>query len=190
MLLTVGERRRLIGMMRRHGTVRTMIVQALAFDALVIGVTASVIGIALGELLSIELFRAQPGYLAFAFPVGQERIVTAATFAEAFAAGLAAALVGVLAPVRDIIARPLRPPAEVERAPRGWTAARLLTGVLCLAATAAIVLFRPQSAVVAVVTLVVACMALLPFLFNLILLAFDAAQRLSGSSPHASPAPS
>ena len=183
MLLTVGERRRLIGMMRRQGTVRTMIVQALAFDALVIGVTASIIGLALGELLSIELFRAQPGYLAFAFPVGQERIVTAATFAEAFAAGLAAALVGVLAPVRDIIARPLRPPVEVERPPRGWTAARLLAGVLCLAATSAIVLFRPQSAVVAVVTLVVACMALLPFLFNLILLAFDAAQRLSGSFP-------
>ena len=183
MLLTVGERRRLIGMMRRQGTVRTMIVQALVFDALVIGISASIIGLALGELLSIELFRAQPGYLAFAFPVGQQRIVTLATFAEAFAAGLGAALVGVLVPVRDIIARPLRPPVEVERPLRGWTVARLLTGVLCLAATTAIVLFRPQSAVVAVVTLVVACMALLPFLFNLIVLAFDAAQRLSGSFP-------
>jgi putative ABC transport system permease protein len=139
MLLTVGERRRLIGMMRRQGTVRTMIVQALVFDALVIGAIASIIGLALGELLSIELFRSQPGYLAFAFPVGQQRIVTAATFAEAFAAGLAAAIVGMLAPVIDIIARPLRPAAEVERPPRGWTVARLLTGVLCLAATAAIV---------------------------------------------------
>jgi putative ABC transport system permease protein len=183
MLLTVGERRRLIGLMRRQGTVRTMVVQALVFDALVIGVAASIIGLALGELLSIELFRSQPGYLAFAFPVGQQRIVTAATFLEAFGAGLAAALVGVLAPVRDIIARPLRPAVEVERTPRGWTAARLLTGVLCLAATVTIVLFRPQSAVVAVVTLVVASLALLPFLFSLILRAFDALQRLTGSFP-------
>jgi putative ABC transport system permease protein len=183
MLLTVGERRRLIGMMRRQGTVRPMIVQALAFDALVIGATASIIGLALGELLSIELFRSQPGYLAFAFPVGEQRIVTAATVAEAVGAGLLAALVGVLAPLKDIIARPLRPPAQEEGTPRGWTIARLSAGVLCLATTTAIVLWRPQSSVLAVVTLIVASMALLPFLFNLIVLAFARLQRLTGSFP-------
>jgi putative ABC transport system permease protein len=183
MLLTVGERRRLIGMMRRQGTPRSMIVQALAFDALVIGAAASIIGLGLGELLSIELFRSQPGYLAFAFPVGQQRIVTAATFAEAIGAGLLAALVGVLAPLKDIIARPLRPSAQADRTPRGWTIARLAAGVSCLAASAAIVLFRPQSAVLAVVTLIIAAMALMPFLFSLIVLAFAALQRLTGSFP-------
>ena len=183
MLLTVGERRRLIGMMRRQGTVRPMIVQALAFDALVIGATASIIGLGLGELLSIELFRSQPGYLAFAFPVGEQRIVPAATVAEAVGAGLLAALVGVLVPLKGIIARPLRPPAQEEGTSRGWTVARLSAGVLCLATTTAIVLLRPQSAVLAVVTLIVASMALMPFLFNIIVLAFAALQRLTGSFP-------
>ena len=182
MLLTVGERRRLITAMRRRGTARLMIVQALVFDALVIGVAASVLGLLLGELISIELFHAQPGYLAFAFPVGSQRIVTLATFAEAVGAGMVAALVGVLAPVRDIIARPLRAQIEIERTPRGWTAARVTTGLTCLAITTAIVIYRPQSAVVGVITLVIASMALLPFLFNAIVLAFDRLQRLLPST--------
>jgi len=177
MLLTVGERRRLITTMRRRGTRRLMIVQALVFDALVIGLAASVLGLLLGEVLSIELFHAQPGYLAFAFPVGSQRIVTFATCAEAVSAGMLAALVGVLAPVRDILARPLRAQVEVERTPRGWTAARVVAGVGCLAITTAIVIFRPQSAVVGVITLVVASMALLPFLFNGIVVVFDLLQR-------------
>ena len=177
MLLTVGERRRLIAMMRRRGTARLMVVQALVFDALVLGVAASVLGLLLGELLSIELFHSQPGYLAFAFPVGSQRIVTLSTIAESVGAGLAAAIIGVLAPVRDILARPLRAQVEMERTPRGWTAARLGAGVLCLAATTLIVIFRPQSAVVGVITLVIASMALLPFLFNGIVRAFDRLQQ-------------
>ncbi len=183
MLLTVGERRRLITTMRRRGTPRLMIVQALVFDALVIGLAASALGLLLGELISIKLFHAQPGYLAFAFPVGSQRIVTPVTFAEAIGAGLLAALVGVLAPVRDILARPLRAQVEVERTPRGWTAARIIAGLACLAITTLIVVFRPQSAVVGVITLVIASMALLPFLFNAIVLAFDRLQRpFSGTS--------
>lgn len=177
MLLTVGERRRLIATLRRRGTRRLMIVQALVFDALVIGAAASMLGLLLGELISIELFHAQPGYLAFAFPVGSQRIVTFATFAEAVGAGILAALVGVLAPVRDILARPLRAQVEVERTPRGWTAARVTAGLACLAITTLIVIFRPQSAVVGVITLVAASMALLPFLFNAIVFAFDRLQR-------------
>jgi putative ABC transport system permease protein len=177
MLLTVGERRRLIETMRRRGTARLMIVQALAFDAVVIGVVASTIGLVLGEVLSIALFHEQPGYLAFAFPVGSQRIVTFSTFAEAAGAGVLAAIVGVLAPLRDILARPLRARVEMERTPPGWTVARVAAGLLCLAATTLILVFRPQSAVVGVITLVVASMALLPFLFNAIVLAFRRIQQ-------------
>ena len=182
MLLTVGERRRQITTMRRRGTRRMMIVQALMFDALVIGVAASLLGVLLGELISIKLFHSQPGYLAFAFPVGSQRIVTFATYAEAVGAGLLAALVGVLAPVRDILARPLRAQVEVERTPHGWTTARAIAGLACLAITTLIVIFRAQSAVVGVITLVIASMALLPFLFNAIVFAFDRLQRLFPST--------
>ena len=177
MLLTVTERRRLINTMRRLGFTRGLIVQALAFDALVIGAVATLLGIGLGELLSTVLFHSEPGYLAFAFPVGGQRIVTFTTIALSVAAGFLAALVGVLAPLRHILALPLRSQVEVERPPRGWTAMRVSAGGLGLLITTLIVLFRPQSAVVGVITLVIAGLALLPFLFRAIVLAFGWAQR-------------
>lgn len=177
MLLTVGERRRLIRALRRRGSTRAMILQTLIFDALVIGCIGSLLGLLIGEVLSANLFHSQPGYLAFAFPVGSQRIVTASTIAEAVGAGMLAAVVGVLVPVREIVARPLRSQVETERPPRGWTTTRIVVGLSCLAATTAILAFRPQSAVAGVVTLVLACLALLPFLFAGIIACFDRLQR-------------
>ena len=84
----------MIEAMRRRGATRTMTVQALMFDALVIGVLACVLGLLIGEVLSIEVFHPQPGYLSFAFPVGSQRVVTWATVALAVGAGLLAALSG------------------------------------------------------------------------------------------------
>lgn len=177
MLLTVAERGRLIDTMRRRGTPRWMVVQALVLDALVIGAAASVLGLVLGELLSIMLFHAQPGYLAFAFPVGSQRIVEFSAIAEAVGAGMIAALVGVLAPVRHILARPLRSREEAEQTPRGWTPLRVNVGLAGLVITTLIVLLRPQAAVVGVITLVISGLALLPFLFSAIVLAFTWLQK-------------
>ncbi len=182
MLLTAPERRRMIEAMRRRGATRTMTVQALMFDAFVIGVLACVLGLLFGELLSIEVFHAQPGYLSFAFPVGSQRIVTWTTVALAVGAGLLAAFVGVLAPLRDILARPLRSPVALERAPRGWSIFRVTAGALCLAITTLILLFLPQAAAVGSFTLIAALLALLPFCFNAIVAGFDRVQRLFHAS--------
>jgi putative ABC transport system permease protein len=182
MLLTVPERRRLIDAMRRRGATRLMTLQALMFDAFVIGVLACILGLVVGEVLSVQVFHAQPGYLSFAFPVGSPRIVTWSTVAEASGAGMLAAFVGVLAPMRDILARPLRSPVARERAPRGWSMLRAAAGAVCLGITTLIVLLRPQAAVVGVITLVVACMALLPFLFDAIVRGFDQLQRPFGAT--------
>jgi putative ABC transport system permease protein len=182
MLLTVPERRRMIEAMRRRGATRTMTVQALMFDALVIGVLACVLGLLLGELLSIEVFHAQPGYLSFAFPVGSQRIVTWPTVALAVGAGLLAAFVGVLAPLRDILARPLRSPVALERAPRGWSMFRITAGAVCLMITTLILLFRPQAAAAGSFTLIAALLALLPFFFNGVVAGFDRVQRLFHAS--------
>ena len=92
----------------RRRRAREMTVQALMFDALVIGVLACVLGLLIGEVLSIEAFHSQPRLPSFAFPVGSQRVVTWPTVALAVGAGLLAAFVGVLAPLRDILARPLR----------------------------------------------------------------------------------
>jgi putative ABC transport system permease protein len=177
MLLTVPERRRMIAAMRRRGTTRIMTIQALSFDALVIGVLACALGLLCGELLSIELFRAQPGYLSFAFPVGSQRVVTWPTVALAVGAGLLAAFVGVLAPLRDILARPLRFSPAAEPSPCGWSILRASVGVLCLIVTTLILLLRPQAAVAGIFTLILALLALLPYLFDGIVAGFDRFQR-------------
>ncbi len=187
MLLTVPERRKLIEAMRRRGTTRTMTVQLLSFDALIIGVFACALGIGLGELLSAQVFRAQPGYLAFAFPVGAQRIVTWQTIALAVGAGMVAALVGVLAPLRVILARPLRSSIAAERPPRGWAPLRTVLGVGCLAITTLILVLRPQVAIarnftLIIVSMCVALMCLLPLLYQGVIAVFALIDRSFGAT--------
>jgi len=183
MLLTVGQRRRVVATMRRLGTTRWQVLEALVFDALVLGAVASVFGLLLGEFLSIELFHPDPGYIAFAFPVGSARLVSPTTVAEAVGAGLGAALVGVLWPFRDIFGNPMRQRREKETPPRGWRRGLIATGVLSLAATTLILIYRPQSAILAVLFLVLAALTLLPFLFSSIVYVFARTQdRFPGVS--------
>jgi putative ABC transport system permease protein len=132
----------------------------------VIGVLACALGLAIGELLSIEVFHTEPGYLSFAFPVGSPRIVTPLAVFEAVCAGLLAAFVGVLAPVRHILARPLRSQVALERPVRGWSIVRFSGGIVCLAITTAILFFRPSAALGGSIALVLAMLALLPLLFD------------------------
>ncbi len=96
MLLTVPLRRSLVRDLRRDGATRWMTIKTLLFDAAVLGGVASIVGLALGDALSLTLFHSNPGYLSFAFPVGSQRIVDAQSVGLAILAGLLAACVGVL----------------------------------------------------------------------------------------------
>ena len=187
MLLTVPERRRLIEAMRRRGTTRTMTIQLLSFDALIIGALAGALGVGLGELLSAQGAGAQPGYLAFAFPVGDQRIVTWQTVALAVGAGLVAALVGVLVPIQAILARPLRSSNVPGRPLRGWAPLRIALGVGCLAITTSTLVLRPQAALVRnyaliIVPMCVALVCLLPFVYRLVVGTVALAERQFGSA--------
>jgi len=175
MLVTVPSRRKLIADIRPQGATRLMTVQILLFDALVLGALACVLGLALGELLSIAVFHVTPGYLSFAFPVGNERIVTWHSVALAVAAGLAAAIAGVLWPLRDILAQPLAGGAPTPH--KRWIRARLATGVVCLLVTTLILVLRPQSGFIGIVALVLALVCLLPPLFDGLVTLFDHTQR-------------
>jgi putative ABC transport system permease protein len=166
MLITVPSRRKLIADLRPHGWTRAMTVQILLFDALVIGALACVIGLALGDILSIAVFRATPGYLTFAFPIGSQRIVTPQSIALAVAVGMGAAIAGVLWPVRTIIARPLQPSAHATDHRRARAAGRVLTGLLCLAITTFTLLVDTKAAIIGNIALVAALVCLLPFLFD------------------------
>jgi putative ABC transport system permease protein len=76
MLLTVPAKRALIADLRLDGYSQLTLIEVLLFDALVLGVLASLVGLALGDEISLRLFHASPGYLSFAFPVGSQRIVS------------------------------------------------------------------------------------------------------------------
>ena len=178
MLVTVPLRRKLIEDIRPAGATDVMATQILLFDAAVLGVSACVLGLVLGEVLSVTAFHATPGYLASAFPVGNDRIVTWQSVALASGAGLVAACVGVLWPLRDVLVRSPRAGEAAGRKPRRWAAARLPVGLACLAFTTMILVFRPQSAFVGSITLVVALICLLPSLFDGVLAIFEHMQRL------------
>jgi putative ABC transport system permease protein len=178
MLVTVPSRRKLIADIRPQGATRFMTVQILLFDAAVLGVLACLLGLALGELLSVAVFRAIPGYLSFAFPVGNERIVTWSSVALAVGAGLAAAVAGVLWPLRDILARPLEGDRSSTHRRRRWVQARVAVGLLCLTVTTLVLLVRPRSGFVGIATLLVALACLLPPLFDGLVALFERTQRV------------
>jgi putative ABC transport system permease protein len=166
MLITVPSRRKLIEDVRPHGATRWMTVEILLFDAAVIGVLACMLGLVLGDILSIAVFHTTPAYLAVAFPVGNNRIVTWQSVVLAVVAGMTAAVVGVLWPVREILARPLQPPPDSANRRRAGRAARLVTGIVCLVITTFTLVADTRAAVVGNTALVVALVCLLPFMFD------------------------
>jgi putative ABC transport system permease protein len=180
MLVTVPSRRRLIEDVRPQGATRLMTVQIMLFDAAVLGVLACILGLALGELLSVAAFHATPGYLASAFPVGDDRVVTWQSVVLAVGAGLLAAVAGVLWPLRGILARPLQAEEHAEHMAGGWHGVRLAGGLLCLTITTVILIVRPRDAVLGVGTLMVALACLLPFFLDGIVAAFERVQRVAG----------
>jgi putative ABC transport system permease protein len=166
MLVTVPSRRRLIEDVRPHGATRWDTVKILLFDAAVIGVLACLLGLMLGDILSIAVFHTTPGYLAIAFPVGNNRIVTWQSVAVAVAAGMGAAVLGVLWPLFGTLVRPLQPPADSSDRRRAWFALRLIAGLFCLLVTTGILLLDTKAAVIGNVALVVALVCLLPLMFD------------------------
>jgi putative ABC transport system permease protein len=178
MLITVPSRRKLIEDIRPHGATRWMTVQILLLDAAVIGMLACGLGLVLGDILSIAAFRSTPGYLSFAFPVGDARIVTWDSVGIAVVAGMAAAVVGVLWPLREILARPLQPRAGVVEPRCIWAGARAATGVACLALTTFTLVADTRAAIVGNVALVAGLVCLLPFLFDLLVALFERASRV------------
>jgi putative ABC transport system permease protein len=169
-LLTVPRRRAQVADLRLDGYRPATVVKVLLFDALALGVAASLVGLALGELLSIRLFHVSPSYLSFAFPVGSQRIVTWQSVAIALAGGMLAAAAGVLAPLRREIFADRPTAAAGRRRMPGLRGRWLLTGgITLLALTTAIVIFAPQLAVIGVVSLTATMLLLLPGLLTVIL---------------------
>lgn len=169
-LLTVPERRRWIAEVRLQGWSARQVLLVLAFDAAVLGLVASVVGVVLGSWLSRTLFDDVPAYLAFAFPIGTQRIVTSGAVAMSIAGGVIATLVASMAPALDLTAR--RPDAILSTAgeagegiSRSTTTGLALGGVAIVALATLLTLITPGLAVVAGVLLAVAALCLIPAVF-------------------------
>jgi putative ABC transport system permease protein len=184
MLVTVPARRNLIEDVRLQGATRRITVQILLFDAAVLGVLACILGLALGELLSASVFHATPGYLSFAFPVGSDRVVTWQSVALALGAGMAAAIAGVLWPLRHILARPLKAEGVPPAMRQGRIAARLVAGVAFIAVAAVTPTIHGPAAILGNIALVITLICLLPLLFDGFVGLFERVQRpFNGASP-------
>jgi putative ABC transport system permease protein len=183
MLMTVPSRRRLVEDVRKQGATRWMTLQILSFDAAVIGVMACVVGLGLGDVLSIAAFHGTPGYLSSAFPVGSERSVTWTSVTLAVLCGLGAAVTGVLWPLRDIVVRPFRVRDGSAGADRRLSIAHVLLGAGSLCFAGLVLVVHPAWATLGCLALFVALMSLLPVLFDAIVAIFERIQRpLMGSS--------
>jgi putative ABC transport system permease protein len=181
-LFTVPQRRGLVEDLRLDGYSRRMIIEVLMFDALVLGVTASLLGLALGDLLSLVFFRVSPGYLSFAFSLGSLRIVTWQSVAIAAGGGLLAALAGVLVPLRGDIFSRLSLETGARRSSRRAARAAPIGGALCLIVTTAILLLAPGAAIVGIVSLVLALLLLLPASIRVMLRAFKCLSHARGGA--------
>jgi putative ABC transport system permease protein len=173
MLITVPRRRRLLNHLRHQGATHRISLQLLLFDATILGVIACALGLALGDLLSISVFHQTAGYLSFAFPVGSARIVSWQCVAEAIVAGMAAACAGVLLPLRDTFL----PAAWKGALGHRWLViGRAVLGVAAFTCTTVILLVHPAGSNLGNITLVIALLCVLPFLFDAVIIGFDRLQ--------------
>ncbi len=179
-LLTVPQRRRFIADLRNAGHAPRVVVQVMLFDALVLGLAGTAVGLLIGDQLSRNLFDSVPGYLGFAFPIGSQRIVTWPSITIAVLAGLLAAVVAVLAPVRDIFSR--RPTGRTRAQRTDSSRALTISGVVALALAGVVLLLAPAAVIAGMVLLTAALLLLLPALMTLAIEGFAKLGELATSA--------
>jgi putative ABC transport system permease protein len=187
MLLTVPERRRFLADLRLEGLGDLTVARLVLFDALVLGVAASTLGLLLGDVLSRNVFQAVPGYLTFAFAVGDQRVIEAQTVALAAGGGIAATLLAALRPLTDLLSR--RPLDDVYREDdereedgflhRGWL---VLSGVALIVAAGLVLLLAPAATAGGIGLLVAGMLLVIPALLALGLRLFDVLSHRTRSS--------
>jgi putative ABC transport system permease protein len=102
MLLTVPDRRQAIADLRLRGTTRAAIVQVVLFQALCLGVIASLVGLGAGYVLSVGVFDQSSAYLAEAFTLGSNTVVSVASLLLAFLGGVLASCVASAVVLLDL----------------------------------------------------------------------------------------
>jgi len=184
MLLTVPERRRAIADLRLAGTPRGAVIQIVLFQALCLGLAATVVGLAVGYALATGVFHQPTGYLAEAFTLSSATVVSAGPLLLAGVGGILVTCLASAVPLLDLRAGHARdavyrdagvPGNALGAATRRWLFA---AAVVVLAAATVIFALKPSLAILAGAMLALATVLAVPLVFTAVLsLAGWAAER-------------
>lgn len=176
-LLTVPARRLVVSDLLLEGYGGVTVMKVMLFDALMLGVAASAVGVLLGDQVSRHVFSSPPSFLGLAFPYGNERIVTVSSVAIAALGGIVASCVAVLVPTALAVRADRSPGTRRASRRRRVSIDRLpVFGTVALTAGAAIAITAPDSvmlAIAGIALLAVAMLLLLPALLQLVVTVVD-----------------
>ncbi|HTC58752.1 MAG TPA: FtsX-like permease family protein [Solirubrobacteraceae bacterium] len=171
MLLTLPDRRRLVAELCTQGFDASQIFVILAYQAAVLGIVASLTGLAFGELLAQTFFHQTPVYLAAAFPITIHQTAHPALALLAFAGGICAALTASLPPVVTLIAKgandaSLQGPAQSgQQVSSKATRLFAVVGLTIVACVTLLVFLAPSLTIFGGVLLALAVPCFIPLLF-------------------------
>jgi len=175
MLLSAPERRRMIADLRIQGTRPRDLVRLLLFQALCLGLAASLVGVLLGALLSRGVFHQTPGYLAAAFALSTQTVIGWQPVLLSVLGGVTATCLAAAPPLLDLRrARAVdavyfeegEPGHALSRRARGWLFAASLATLA--ASTAAWLAFGSAAIVGAIVGLALSAVLAIPFSFTVV----------------------
>jgi putative ABC transport system permease protein len=102
MLLTAPARRRAIADFRLGGARRSVMIEMVLFQALCLGIVASLVGGLVGYILVRAAFHERPGYLAQAFTLGGGTVIGVGPLLLAMVGGVIATLLASAVPLLDL----------------------------------------------------------------------------------------
>ncbi len=175
MLLSAPERRRMIADLRIQGTRPCDLVKLLAFQALCLGLVASLVGVLAGDVLSHSIFHETPGYLAAAFPLGTQTVVGWKPVLLSMVGGVTATCLAAAPPLLDL--RRSRavdgvyfdqgePGQALNTRARLWLFAAAMA--LIAVSSAVLVLLGPSAGVAAIIAVALAALLAIPFSFTVV----------------------
>ena len=179
MLLTVPERRRFAADLRIMGYRRGSVAQILGFQAIILGLVASGVGLVAGWLLSQTGAHDAPGYLAFAYPLGTQRVIGWGAVLVAFFSGVAATCLAASQPLLDLRrARAMNDVLVQAGEPGHAVGARLrrvlgACGILLFASAGLVLLLEPAATIAGIIATAFAMVLIVPACFVLVLKASD-----------------
>ncbi|MGD0453383.1 MAG: ABC transporter permease [Solirubrobacteraceae bacterium] len=174
MLLTVPERRRTMADLRMQGVRPWQLSRMLLFQAICLGIVASLVGLVAGDFLSRTIFHATPSYLSAAFALGTQTVIGLRPLLVSFVGGVLATCLAAAPPLLDLrrsraVDAVYFEDGEPGQALDGRAQLRLfLAGAALILVTSGPLLLWPSAIVPATIGLAVATLLAIPFAFKLV----------------------